>query len=100
VAPPDPRVLLARATRFALADNPSETDLKRSISDAYYAAMHFLITQVCDAMYGATNRETSSYALAYRSFQHARVKRLARELIYLEADDFGRRHLLPSIAAF
>jgi hypothetical protein len=44
--PIDPQQLLALSTRLVNTPNPTEADLRRGISTAYYAVFHMLINEV------------------------------------------------------
>lgn len=79
MVPLDPQRLLARAAATVGNDGPSETDVRRAVSDAYYAVFHFLATAAADMLIGAENRETWRYALVYRSIEHGRIKQLAEQ---------------------
>jgi hypothetical protein len=57
---------------------PRQTDLRRAISDAYYAAFHAVLSAAADAAVGKRRRGTSHYSLAYRSIDHRALRELCQ----------------------
>jgi hypothetical protein len=49
---------------------PRQADLRRAISNAYYAVFHALATAAADDFVGRTHRNTPRYALVYRNVDH------------------------------
>ncbi len=73
----DPSELLEAARqplRAGLVDPPSQAELRRSVSTAYYVVFHTLARAGADLFVGADKRESAAYALIYRSFNHGRIK--------------------------
>ncbi len=78
---------------------PRQVDLRRAISAAYYGLFHFCLTAVADEFVGVSQRQTSRYALVYRSVDHRTLKDLcveakkqtlpAKYRPYLPPDGFG-----------
>ena len=62
------------------AGAPRQVDLRRSISAAYYAVFHFVLSMAADQFVGATKRQSSRYVLVYRSVNHAALKKLCEKL--------------------
>jgi hypothetical protein len=69
--------LLQQATELAhkSANNPTQADLRRSVSSAYYALFHLLISEACLNW----SNETSRPGLA-RMFDHALMKRVSKKV--------------------
>ena len=62
------------------AGRPRQVDLRRSISSAYYAAFHAVITGAADEFVGVTARSTREHALVMRSIDHRTIKLVCTEL--------------------
>lgn len=60
---------------------PAQIDLKRAVSAAYYAVFHKLLTDTADLVVGRSKRSKPAYALVYRSFDHARMRKKSNELL-------------------
>jgi hypothetical protein len=67
---PDPSQLLRRADETAANPGATETDLRRAVSDTYYAVFHFTLQAAADKVFGATSRSAPIYELVYRSVDH------------------------------
>ena len=57
-----------------------QTDLRRAISNAYYAVFHTVLIAAADDFAGATKRQSSRYALIYRSVGHSHLKKLCADV--------------------
>lgn len=68
--PPDPSELLRRADETAANLGATETDLRRAVSDTYYALFHFTLQAAADQVVGAASRSNAIYGLVYRSVDH------------------------------
>lgn len=70
----DPQRLLVQARNLAAPRQgaPHQTDLRRAISNAYYALFHHLARAIADHLVGsaAVHRRRAEYRLVYRSLQH------------------------------
>jgi hypothetical protein len=79
VAVPNPEHLLERA-EASLTPRPDgtvrPTDIRRAISDSYYAAFHTILIAAADAVIRPRRRESGSYSLAYRSLDHRTLRDL------------------------
>lgn len=53
---------------------PRQADLRRAISNAYYAVFHAVVTEAADQLAGRTQRHSPRYALVYRSVDHGRLR--------------------------
>lgn len=74
-----PDHLLEQADRLMAAPRsgaPRQADLRRAISNAYYAVFHALVTEAADDFVGRTHRDNPRYALLYRSVDHKRLREL------------------------
>jgi hypothetical protein len=91
--PPDPEELLRQAETLAGNAEPSQADLRRAISAAYYAVFHFCSTAAADMILGASARSSPRYNLVYRSIDHSRFRALpkqVRESSITPANGFGK----------
>ncbi|MCW5557855.1 MAG: hypothetical protein KIT22_08490 [Verrucomicrobiae bacterium] len=73
----NPSHLLDQADRLAslpAAGAPKQADLRRAISNAYYAVFHATMAVVADQLIGATRRGSIEYGLAYRFASHKALK--------------------------
>ena len=59
---------------------PRQADLRRAISNAYYALFHAIATEAADDFAGRTQRQGSRYALVYRSIAHGSLRRLCEDV--------------------
>lgn len=59
---------------------PNQTDLRKAISSAYYALFHELASAGSSEFIGSTKKHSPIFALAYRSFQHGRMKQVCDAL--------------------
>lgn len=78
----NPNHLLDQAERLLTPTRPGfsrQADLKRAISNAYYALFHFVLRAVADEFVGAGQRRSARYALIYRSIDHRTLRDLAVE---------------------
>ncbi len=79
----NPDHLLEQADRLIASagkGTPRQADLRRAISTAYYAVFHSVLTGAADCFAGRASRNTSNYALIYRSVDH-RPLRTACEVL-------------------
>lgn len=76
--PIDPDEWLATARHLVTATKPSEADLRRGVSSAYYAVFHKLLKTATERLLG-TSLDTGYHTL-YRAFEHGKMKRLCNEL--------------------
>jgi hypothetical protein len=74
----DPQDLLAHADAL-IGGQPTQTDLRRAISAAYYAVFHFVLAAAADMVAGAANRAHPRYTLVYRSTEHKRLRTLCAQ---------------------
>jgi hypothetical protein len=92
-------------TRPPAAGAPRQANLRRAISTCYYAIFHATLTTAADLFVGAVNRNSSRYALVYRSVDHNWLRELSeavtrptlpsRIAAYAPAVGFG-----PELVAF
>ena len=59
---------------------PRQADLRRAISNAYYAVFHTVISRAADDFIGKTQRQNPRYALVYRSIDHRTLRELCKEI--------------------
>src|SRR5271169_6918475 len=80
VPPPDPEHLLDQADALMAVIGERQTDLRRAISNAYYALFHLALTAAADMVAGADQRATPRYSLVYRSVDHSRLQALCSQI--------------------
>lgn len=73
--------LIGAARRILrLKGRPREVDLRRAVSDCYYALFHALAGSCADSFVGVGKRGSDTYVQVYRSLDHTAAKRvLTRE---------------------
>ena len=73
---PRPSELLDTAGLLAAArdGSPTDADLRRCISTAYYAVFHAVLTAGADRFFGAGNQDEVGYRVLHRAFDHGRMK--------------------------
>lgn len=57
---------------------PSDGQLRRAISTAYYALFHKVLDAAATRFMGTGNRDQPGFALLYRGFNHARMKAVCK----------------------
>jgi uncharacterized protein (UPF0332 family) len=80
---PDPSRLLAVARLLAASDAdevPSEEQLRRAVSTAYYALFHAVLRAGANRFVGEENENRPGYGLIYRGFNHTRMKAVCAAL--------------------
>ena len=60
---------------------PRQVDLRRAISNAYYALFHEVCTAGADQVIGRRRRSEALYALVYRSIDHRGLRQLCEDLV-------------------
>lgn len=70
------RLLLSAGT----ASPPSEAQLRRAVSTAYYAVFHKVVQAGAERLMGSGSQGTAGYGLIYRSFNHGRMKSVCESL--------------------
>ena len=60
---------------------PRQADLRRAISNAYYAVFHAVVTEAADDFVGRTHRQTPRYALVYRSIDHKSLRGVCEDIV-------------------
>lgn len=53
---------------------PRATDLRRAVSNAYYAMFHALARRCADQFVGSSHRSSESWRRVYRALQHGEAK--------------------------
>jgi hypothetical protein len=80
----DPEHLLEQADRLIAPPGggaPRQADLRRAISSAYYGLFHAVLTEAADDFVGRTHRQTSRYALVYRSVDHRSLRSICEDVV-------------------
>jgi hypothetical protein len=70
-----------RLTAPAGVGAPRQADLRRAISAAYYGVFHAVATEAADEFVGRTQRDSSRYALVYRSVGHRRLREVCDDVV-------------------
>jgi hypothetical protein len=81
---PDPDHLLDQAERLIASTGGGavrQVDLRRAMSNAYYALFHAVTTEATDDFVGRTHRQTPRYMLVYRSVGHRSLRRLCEDVV-------------------
>lgn len=79
----NPDHLLEQADRLLAPSGggaPRQVDLRRAISNAYYAVFHAVVTEAADDLVGKSHRHTPRYALVYRSVAHRSLAELCKDI--------------------
>lgn len=79
----NPEHLLDQADRLLRPQGggaPRQADLRRAISNAYYAVFHAVVTEAADELVGKAYRTSPRYALAYRSIDHRSLRELCGDI--------------------
>ena len=79
----NPDHLLDQADRLItppVGGAPRQADLRRAISNAYYAVFHEVVTQAADDFVGKKYRTSSRYELVYRSIDHRSFRKLCEDV--------------------
>lgn len=95
----NPDHLLDQADRLVAPSGrgaPRQADLRRAISNAYYAVFHAIVTEGADEFVGRTQRQTPRYALVYRSVDHRSLRRLCKEVAQKKLSDNFSKYEPPS----
>lgn len=95
--PPNPEHLFEQAEHLAnpSVGRPRDTDLRRSVSAAYYGLFHAI--SLATALKWSADRTSAEFALAYRNVDHGRLKtvciaaksKLSKEYGRLAGYEFG-----------
>jgi hypothetical protein len=78
VPPLDPEELFQQADSLIRQRNPSQANLRRAISAAYYGLFHTIALAAADMFIGQSNRSTDQYDSVYRSLEHSRLFQLCK----------------------
>ncbi len=79
----NPDHLLEQADRLITPPGggaPRQADLRRAISNAYYAIFHAVVAEAADVLVGKTHRASPRYALVYRSIDHKSLRELCENV--------------------
>lgn len=80
---PNPEHLFEQAEQLlglSASRRPRQVDLRRAISNAYYAVFHATLTAGADYAVGRGRRSSAQYGLAYRSVDHRIFRELCKEV--------------------
>jgi hypothetical protein len=72
----DPEEMFRQA--HTLLEQPSQSNLRRAISAAYYGLFHAIARAAADVIVGKEYRETERYDWVYRSVQHTKLRDLCK----------------------
>lgn len=74
---PTPSELLALSRRLSAGNNgnpPTDAELRRAVSTAYYALFHKILRTAAERFMGTGQTATAGYSILYRGFQHRDIK--------------------------
>jgi hypothetical protein len=71
---PDPSDLIAVARLLSAQAPPTDAQLRRAVSTAYYAVFHRILRAAAQRFIGVGREASAAYALIYRGFDHGRMK--------------------------
>lgn len=80
---PDPSELLAVAHLLLNTDfpkTPSDAQLRRAVSTAYYALFHTILRAAASRFVGLDQSATPAFSLIYRSFDHRGIRKVCEAL--------------------
>ena len=90
----DPEELLQRAEASAGNPGATQAEIRRAISDAYYALFHLCQAAAADMVQGPLALSSDEYGLVYRSVDHFRLRAVRSQLNSKPSSDtearFGR----------
>ncbi len=89
----DPLDLLAVARLLAADAQPSEAQLRRAVSTAYYALFHRVLQAAAGRFMGLDQETSAGYALIYQSFDHRHMKAVCEGLDVATLKDSLKRQL-------
>jgi len=95
----NPEHLLDQASRLIsapVAGRPRQVDVRRSISSAYYAIFHAVITAAADEFVGAVHRSTREHGLVMRSVDHRTIKTICIDLTKTQLPRAYRSYVPPA----
>lgn len=81
---PDPDHLLDQAERLIASTGGGaarHVDLRRAISNAYYALFHAVTAKAVDDLVGTRDRRSPRYRLVYRSVEHKALRKLCEDVV-------------------
>jgi hypothetical protein len=93
---PDPSELLATARLLARQSDPtppSDAQLRRAVSTAYYALFHKVLRTAAERFMGPGQTNTAGFALLYRGFDHRRMRSICEDLQVSTLKSTYVRHL-------
>jgi len=76
----DPLELLAVARLLAADAQPSEAQLRRAVSTAYYALFHKVLQAAAGRFMGLNKETSAGYSLIYRGFDHRNMRTVCEAL--------------------
>jgi hypothetical protein len=92
----DPSELIAVARSLANPGGPTppnDAQLRRAVSTAYYALFHKVLRAAAERFMGANQENTAGFAILYRGFDHAVMKRICEALQVSTLKDRYKYHL-------
>lgn len=81
MAVPNPQEFFNQAEKLIAPPDgkkPTQVDLRRAVSAAYYGLFHAVAAAAADQYVGRTDPLTGQYALAYRSLAHRRLNEICK----------------------
>lgn len=92
---PDPIDLLSVARRLSepSGSQPSDAQLRRAVSTAYYALFHKVLRAAAQRFMGLGKESSAGYAILYRSFDHLHMRMTCEALDVSTLKDKLKRQL-------
>jgi hypothetical protein len=72
---------------------PSDAQLRRAVSTAYYALFHKILRAAAERFMGSNQEASAGYAMLYRSFDHRHMKAVCGALDVATLKDTLKRQL-------
>jgi uncharacterized protein (UPF0332 family) len=95
----DSAELLALARRLSVGNGhsqPTDAELRRAVSTAYYALFHKVVGTAAERFMGPGQQNTAGFALLYRGFDHREMKTFCEALQVSTLKDKYKYHLRRS----
>lgn len=84
---------VARLLTVAGTSPPSDAQLRRAVSTAYYALFHRVLQAAAQRFMGPNQENSAGYALIYRSFDHRHIRTVCEALNVHTLKDNIKRQL-------
>jgi len=79
--------------------SPSDAQLRRAVSTAYYALFHKVLRAAAQRFMGPNQKKSAGYALLYRSFDHRHMRTVCEALRASTLNKHFKSHLRRSVVS-